>query len=644
MSDESIEEKQNYLRQNILERGYDGNIFSQFLIEKRGEDGVDISIWSLNDLKLVVEEFIKLNEEQANGELEKGDKKEEDLSNEKNENLVQKEKENIEKDEKKENVDEKKENVVQKEENVAQKEERVIQKEEKKEKKEKKEKDEKLEEVNKKESKEVSSPSENWVDLEKDKDDKNEKEKEKGSTKDIDNYGITTIGEIKCQTMPINDISKFKNIKIEVGPFEKVGGKLFSKSYVTYLIITKELNWKVKRRFSDFEWLRQILATNYNYCLIPNIPKKKKNINKLAGEKYNEVFLRQRRRKFEKFLNYLITDPILKNSQPVYDFLSIEKEEDFNKKKKTYEKMKPSNKVNDFFTLDGTGNTEINKEKEKYVDSIKENASENESTLKKINNTIKSIKDDLFNASNKFEELSKNWALMKEKAIKSKEKDEVVQCYEELSTMFENFSSFIQKQTYYLFIHLREYFKFVKNNYRSMKEFIHIEENFKNSFYKSMKSLISKKEDLFKKQEIAKWEIDPKEKIDKNLLLTNKNLATEKMLHKDTNSVSNQKQLYGFYLNRIIYEHERMQKINAQKHLQLLMSVFDKQTNSTTEFITSIADNTTALTTIQKGKKAIKKKDKSKKEDDDEVKLDLEVHKEEGENQKDNTTTPSEKK
>ena len=119
--------------------------------------------------------------------------------------------------------------------------------------------------------------------------------------------------------MPINDISKFKNIKIEVGPFEKVVGKLFSKSYVTYLIITKELNWKVKRRFSDFEWLRQILVTNYNYCLIPCIPKKKKNINKLAGEKYNEAFLRQRLRKFEKFLNYLINDPILKNTKPVYD-------------------------------------------------------------------------------------------------------------------------------------------------------------------------------------------------------------------------------------------------------------------------------------------------------------------------------------
>ena len=439
--------------------------------------------------------------------------------------------------------------------------------------------------------------------------------------------------------MSINDISKFKNIKVEVGPFERVQGKFFSKSYVTYLIITKELNWKVKRRFSDFEWLRQILVTNYNYCLIPCIPKKKKNINKLAGEKYNEAFLRQRRRKFEKFLNYLINDPILKNTQPVYDFLSIEKEDDFNKKKKTYEKMKPSNKINDFFSLDGTANTEINKEKEKYVDSIKENANENENNLKKINSTIKSIKDDLFSASNKFEELSKHWLLMKDKAIKSKEKDEVIQCYDELSSMFENFSSFLQKQTYFLFIHLREYFKFVKNNYRSMKEFIHIEENLKNSFYKSMKSLISKKEDLFKKQEIAKWELDPKEKIDRNSLLTNKSLALEKILYKDTNSVSNQKLLYGFYLNRIISEHERMQTINAEKHLQVLMSVFERQTNSLTEFITSIADNTTALTTIQKGKKAIKKKEnKSKKEDDDEVKLDLEVNKEEGENQKESTT------
>ena len=61
-----LEEKQNYLRQNILERGYDGNTFANFLIQKKGEDGADISNWSLNDLKDVVNEFIALNEQQNN--------------------------------------------------------------------------------------------------------------------------------------------------------------------------------------------------------------------------------------------------------------------------------------------------------------------------------------------------------------------------------------------------------------------------------------------------------------------------------------------------------------------------------------------------------------------------------------------------
>ena len=62
MSDDaSQEEKQNYLRENILDKGYDANVFLQFLIDKRGEDAADVGNWTMNDLQLVVKEFIKLN-------------------------------------------------------------------------------------------------------------------------------------------------------------------------------------------------------------------------------------------------------------------------------------------------------------------------------------------------------------------------------------------------------------------------------------------------------------------------------------------------------------------------------------------------------------------------------------------------------
>ena len=176
MSDESIEEKQNYLRQNILDRGYDGNAFANFLVEKRGEDGADISSWSLNDLKNVVDEFIALSEQQNN----------ENNNAEQNENHIE------------EQHEEKNEE----------------QQEEKKEGK-------KEAEVN------------DWVDVDS-KNVKNEsaslsvsKNKSDKSEKDINGYGIKDIKEIECQTIPNTEIKNCKKIQIKVGKNEKEEAKLF---------------------------------------------------------------------------------------------------------------------------------------------------------------------------------------------------------------------------------------------------------------------------------------------------------------------------------------------------------------------------------------------------------------------------------
>ena len=55
----TTEEKQNFLREKILEKGYDANEFVQFLTDKKGPDGADVSNWVMDDLILVVNEFIK---------------------------------------------------------------------------------------------------------------------------------------------------------------------------------------------------------------------------------------------------------------------------------------------------------------------------------------------------------------------------------------------------------------------------------------------------------------------------------------------------------------------------------------------------------------------------------------------------------
>ena len=66
MTDSSQEEKQNFLRTNILEKGYDVNSFVDFLIDKKGEGGADVGNWTMSDLKIVVKEFISLQEKPKN--------------------------------------------------------------------------------------------------------------------------------------------------------------------------------------------------------------------------------------------------------------------------------------------------------------------------------------------------------------------------------------------------------------------------------------------------------------------------------------------------------------------------------------------------------------------------------------------------
>jgi predicted transposase YbfD/YdcC len=58
---DSEEEKQNYLRENILDKGYEAEEFVSYLTSKKGEEGVNLNNWSLEELKSVVQEYIKNN-------------------------------------------------------------------------------------------------------------------------------------------------------------------------------------------------------------------------------------------------------------------------------------------------------------------------------------------------------------------------------------------------------------------------------------------------------------------------------------------------------------------------------------------------------------------------------------------------------
>ena len=53
MSDNSLEEKQSFLRENILNKGLDGEEFMNFLVKLKGENANNLEQWTLDELKMV---------------------------------------------------------------------------------------------------------------------------------------------------------------------------------------------------------------------------------------------------------------------------------------------------------------------------------------------------------------------------------------------------------------------------------------------------------------------------------------------------------------------------------------------------------------------------------------------------------------
>ena len=512
MEEKEQEEKQNYLRQNILDKGYDANEFVSFLISKKGEAASDISNWSMKDLHVVVQEFISIH---------------------KNENKVNPQSQNN------------KNNQSQKE-NLA--------------------KDYEIIENND----EIINENNN------NNDQKNRANSQKIALND-ENFGIIIPEFSECQKSEINGLNDKENIEITVTDPQKVNNGFFSKTYINFLITTNPINLKVRRKHYDFIWLRERLSTIFNFNVLPRLPRK--------GKVNGDMHINKRMRNLQLFLNYLLKDDLIKNSHIFYDFISIENEEEFEKKKKIYNKLKTPTEIKDIKTLDGKLKIEVTSQNEILLDKIKSNAILNETVLKQINDNLKFLKLEMDTVITRIS----SFFPMFDKLMKIRKlylpNNIIYESYNQIKNIFKSWSEVLKKQNIFFNKDIKEYFKLLGGNYSHMKSLAELVDEQKNYYKKISKNLIAKKIDLFERDEIGDWQLDEKDKKKVKSFCKDKLISYKKICFNSTCEAIKLKEKYGYQLNKIISEHNRLRVITNIESRQKVMDFTRKQSQISSDHI-----------------------------------------------------------
>ena len=521
MEDDDLNAKQTFLRENILERGYDAEDFMRLLQNKKGESGLDLISWTMDELKEAVREFIQ----DKSPENELSSTPEEDKIDNK---II----ENENKDEKE----------VQNDNNIL--------------------------------------PSEEIYNLNK----FNEEYPEGSGLKE--EYGKTTVNEF-------TGFTDKEGIIVKISSPEKKEGGIFSKSYVSYLIETEPFEFKTRKRYSDFLWLRNTLTLIYCQCVIPPLCKKN------YVDRFSDILINKRMRSIEKFFSGLLIHPLVRNSQILYDFLSTEKEQEFHKKKQKYGKITAPTHVKELKTLEGEIKISVTKEKEMYLQNIKDNCNINEELLQKVTKSYKTLLLLMAQVSEKMKEISNLWKLVHEKSTKYFDANNTSQTYYILSKVMENWGEAEKQQMDILNINVREYFRYIKNEYHSMRELGDIVDANKVLYKKAFDKLYFNKENLYKQQDLTQWGLSKQDLENKLILLKNKELAFSKMLPKETKRVNIFKEFYGSYLNSIIREYERIRAVNAKRHKENITIFIRKLSDCLTDFHVSLADRLTEFSEMK---------------------------------------------
>ena len=237
-----------------------------------------------------------------------------------------------------------------------------------------------------------------------------ENEADKGKKKDSqkvmpkgDYCFDSKIHELTCKILEKSFLNN-KEIKVTVKNPKSEKGKL-SQNYVSYEVCTEPSFWTVRRRYSDFIILRQILCKYYPRMLIPPLPEKK-----IGNKRFKQDFIEKRMYFLQIFIDGIVKNETLKANEAVTVFLNFNDHTTFEKKMKELNNYTPPQNFDETKTLTGKINVlENDYEVNQFLTSINYFCKTQKQIFHKLNNALKNYCRNIAAACLNLEEISKRF-------------------------------------------------------------------------------------------------------------------------------------------------------------------------------------------------------------------------------------------
>lgn len=286
---------------------------------------------------------------------------------------------------------------------------------------------------------------------------------------------------------------------------------------------------------------------------------------------------------YESFLNMITQDKLLKSSQVFYDFISTSKETEFQLKMKAYDKVKLPQSISQIKFING----EIQIDTDiinniSFWNKTLENIQSNCNLLKKLYQTYKLLFNEINQISIRFHELSILYNEIVTLYSKrnsffdhnnDNEKQLSIKTYTNIQKFMNNFSYFYKKQSLIVDLDMNQHIKYLITEYNVFKELKDDYINYKSNCDKTEEKLNKKKDDLFKRKEIKKWELKAE---DTHIDPYNKDQAYGKMLPDETHKLNELKQYCDYLGSSFVFELKRIERLIQIQNNTMLNELYDK--------------------------------------------------------------------